>query len=200
MTWMILQLSTVVYLGGLTWIQRRHWQLMLYMWGVLGFIFLFIHLAILQQWHITFAGLEAKHVQALLLPFGIHLQFVDATTFLVPDSSGWSGLNIGIECSTIIEMSIFVALVLFYPKLTLSRRWWSLAVGIVGTYLLNLLRIMIIVLMIVVWGKPAVPLAHTVVGRLVYFVGVVGLYWYLLTKPTLYMVQRFIEVSGRAVH
>ncbi len=195
-----MQVSAVVYLGGLTWIQRRHWQLLLYIWGVFGFIFLFIHLAILQQWHIAFASLEAQHVQTLLSPFGIHLQFIDATTFLVPDSSGWSGLNIGIECSTIIEMAIFVGLVLFYPKLPARKRWLSLTVGVAGTYLLNVLRIVIIVLMIVIWGKPAVPIAHTVVGRLVYFIGVVGLFWFLLTKPTLHIVKRNIETSGRAVH
>jgi exosortase/archaeosortase family protein len=198
-TWPLMQVSVALYLCGFLWMQRQRWQLILYVWGVFGFVFLAIHLVILQEWHIALAGMEALHVQMLLYPIGLQLQVIDATTFLIPDGTGWSALNISIECSTIIELAVFAGLVLFYPKLSMRQRWKYLVIGAAGTYLLNLARILIIVLMIDLWGKPAVPLAHTVVGRTVYFVGVVGLYWYLLTKPTLHIVRRNIETTGRAV-
>jgi len=199
MTWPLLQASLLVYIGGLLWMQRQNWQLILYVWSAFGVVFLFIHLAILQEWHIALAHFEALHVQMLLAPLGLQLQTVSQTSFLVPDGTGWSGLAIGIECSTIIELSVYTGLILFYPNLSMQKRWKYLLIGATGTYLLNILRIAIIVLMIAHWGKPIVPFAHTIVGRLVYFVGVVGLYWFLLTKPTLHMIRRRMETAGRAV-
>ena len=199
MTWPLMQLVTALYLGGLLLIHRKGWQLVFYLWCVFGFVFLAIHMVILQGWDVAFAGLEAQHVRMLVAPLGINLQSLDATTFLVPDGSGWSGLKIGIECSTVIELSVFAGLVLFYPRLSMQQRWLYVLIGAVGTYLLNILRIVIIVLMIAAWGKPAVPVAHTIVGRMVYFLGIVGLYWFLLTQPTLHLVRRSIETAGRAV-
>lgn len=199
MTWPLMQLIAVTYFGGLLWIQRREWHLAHYVWGVFGFVFLFIHLITLQEWHTTIAGIEAQQIQSLFALFGTHLQIIDSNILLVPDATGWTGLNISIECSTVLEISVFAGLILFYPRLSMRQRWTYLLIGITGTYILNLIRISIIVLMIDVWGKPIVPVAHTFVGRLVYFIGVVGLYWYLLTKPTLHIIRRNIEATGRAV-
>jgi hypothetical protein len=53
--------------------------------------------------------------------------------------------------------------------------------------------------MVMTLGKPAVPWAHAVVGRLVFFVGIVIVYWRMLTLPTLRVVRRDLEVSGRSV-
>ena len=70
--------------------------------------------------------------------------------------------------------------------------------GLAATYLINLARMFIIVAMIHWLGKSAAPLAHAVVGRLVFFAGIVIVYWQLLTLPTLRIVRRELEVTGRA--
>jgi len=199
MNWPELQGAIVVYFGGLVWLHRRKSRLALYLWGAFGFAFLAIQLCLLQGWDVALSAVEAQHIKALVARLGVHLIFLDNVTVLVPDPTGWSSLRFSIECSTLIELSAFCGLMLFYPRLSLRKRWTYLAMGSVGTYLLNLLRIAIIVAMIVVWGKPVVPVAHAVVGRLVYFAGVVVLYWFLLTRPTLALIHRSIETTGRAV-
>ncbi len=199
MTFPLLQLATAVYLLGLIWVHRQGWQLLLYIWSAFGFAYLSIHLSLLQGWNVALATLEARHLQAIMAWLGVKLSFVDDTTLLVPDPTGWSGMRIGVECSTLIELSVFSGLMLFYPRLTLEKRWKYLALGCIGTYTLNMVRLVIVAAIIAAWGKPAVPIAHAIVGRLVYFAGVVALYWFLLTRPTLALVRRSIEASGRAV-
>ncbi|NJL94578.1 MAG: exosortase/archaeosortase family protein [Anaerolineae bacterium] len=117
----------------------------------------------------------------------------------MPDTQGWVGLNITLECSTLIELSIFAGLLLFYPKLTLKQRAWAFAVGLLVTYVLNLGRIVLIVGMILALGREAIPLAHNLVARLLYFVGILFIYWFLLTRPTLFAIRRTIESQGLGV-
>jgi exosortase/archaeosortase family protein len=197
MNWSLLSLLTVVYITGLLWFQRRHWSLALYIWQAFGLAFLLIHLAVLLNWHVTLAALEASQIAAIVSAVGVPVQVINDTTLLIPDATGWSGLRIGVESSTLIEIAVLSGLLLFYPKRTSSQRGVSLAIGFFGTYLLNLLRLFIIIAMILLWGKPAVAVAHTLIGRLVYFVGVVLLYWFLMTKPTVRIVYDVIRTSGR---
>jgi len=199
MTWFQLQLAVPVYVLVLVWIHRRRWPFAQYVWGAFGFAFLAIQLSVIMNWHEALAALEAAHIRTLMGLAGVQIQLADSITLLVPDPTGWSGLRFGIECSTLIELSVFGGLMLFYPRLTLSKRWGYLALGALGTYALNLLRVAVIVALIGIGGKPVVPVAHAIVGRLVYFVGIVALYWFLLTQPTLVMIRRSIEISGRAV-
>ncbi len=199
MTWFQLQLAVLVYVAGLIWFQRYKWTFMSYLWGAFGFAFLAIQLSVIMEWHVLLGALEATHVRALMALASIHIHIVDDITLMVPDPTGWSGLRFGIECSTLIELSVFGSLMLFYTRLTLSKRWTYLAWGALGTYVLNLVRICVIVILIWFGGKPMVPIAHAIVGRLVYFLGIVVLYWFLLTQPTLLMIRRSIGVTGRAV-
>jgi exosortase/archaeosortase family protein len=120
-------------------------------------------------------------------------------TLLVPDPTGWSVLQIGLECSTLIEASVFAGLLLFYPRLPPRDRALRLGAGLGATFLINLARLAVIIGMVMILGKPAVPWAHAVVGRMVFFVGIVIVYWRMLTLPTLRLVRRDMEVSGRSV-
>ena len=130
---------------------------------------------------------------------GVTLSTLGASTLVVPDPTGWSVLGIGIECSTLIEAAVFTGLMLFYPRFGGVARLSRLSLGLGATFGLNMLRLGVIVLMVVTLGKPAVVWAHAIVARLVFFVGIVFLYWRMLTLPTLSTVKRDLEVSGRAV-
>jgi exosortase family protein XrtG len=131
--------------------------------------------------------------------FGLTLQSLGTAELVVPDPTGWSILSIGIECSTLIEASVFAGLLLFYPRFPASDRLLRLLAGVGATFLINLARLAVIVGMVATLGKAAVPLAHTFVGRMVFFIGIVVVYWRMLTMPTLRLVRRDLEISGRAV-
>jgi exosortase/archaeosortase family protein len=97
----------------------------------------------------------------------------------------------------LVEGAVFSGLMLFYPRFTRKERFLRLAAGLGGTFLVNTIRLALIVAVIVTLGKGAAPLAHTVLGRLVFFVGIVIIYWKLFTLPTLNLVRKDLSASMR---
>ncbi len=97
---------------------------------------------------------------------------------------GWTVLQIGVESSGLLEISVLASLLSFYPGWSLRRRLASILVGVVATWAANVLRLFIIVVALHFYGKQALVLAHTFVGKFAFFVMTVGIYWYLITRPT----------------
>lgn len=57
----------------------------------------------------------------------------------------------------------------------------------------NLLRLFIVIFSIHWCGRDIASIAHSILGRLVFFVLIVALYWEILTKPSLKIVRENIE-------
>jgi exosortase family protein XrtG len=197
MSVLALSIFSAVYLAGLLLLRTARKGLIAYLWSAFGLAAILIFagqiggwnepLGILQAWFLAYAGNL----------FGAGMQIIPGGGLVVPDPSGWSILQVGIECSALIEMSIFIGLLLFYPRLSVSERLGRIGVGLLATILINLVRLAIIVSMVSLLGKPIVPWAHAIVGRLVFFVGILFLYWRMLTLPTLTAVRRELEVTQR---
>lgn len=98
---------------------------------------------------------------------------------------GWTTLQIGVESSGIIEVCVLTALLLFYPGRTPAARVLAIAAGVAATLAANTLRVFVIALMLHHGGKEALVLAHTYVGKLLFFVLMVAIVWALLTAPML---------------
>ncbi len=194
-----LSLAVALYLAGLLVLRKQRYGLLGYLWGAFGFAALLVLAGLVGEWNEALGELQAGIIVALGNVFGLGLEILAKTSIVTPDPSGWSVLKIGIECSSLIEASVFAGLLLFYPRFPPGERMLRLMAGLGATFLLNLARLSIIVGMVATLGKPAVPWAHTVVGRLVFFLGIVVVYWRMMTMPTLRLVRRDLEVSGRAV-
>jgi exosortase family protein XrtG len=104
---------------------------------------------------------------------------------MVTQPVGWTTLQIGVESSGIIEVSVLTALLLFYPGWTPLHRAGSILIGIAATLSANTLRVFVIALMLHVGGKEALVLAHTYVGKLIFFILMVAIVWALITAPTM---------------
>ena len=90
-------------------------------------------------------------------------------------------LYIDYECSGVIEMMAFVALLAFFQVYDI---WQRFAVGILGCiaiFFSNVIRITVICVIIMVWGNDAYYIAHTIVGRIVFYILAVLLYYYVFT-------------------
>lgn len=199
MTASYLSLAMSVYLFGLLALRRHRFALPGYLWSAFGLAAILVLVATVGEWHQSFGSAQAQLLSRAAEAVGIELASVGPATLVVPDPSGWSILTIGVECSTLIEASVFVGLILFYPRFPAGERVLRLFAGLGGTFLVNLLRLAVIVAIVTTLGKPAVPWAHVVIARLVFFVGIVVIYWRMLTMPTLSIVRRDLEVSGRAI-
>lgn len=90
-------------------------------------------------------------------------------------------LYIDYECSGVIEMMVFVALLAFFQVYEIWQRIIIGMVGCVAIFFSNILRIFVICLMIKFWGNEVYYIAHTIVGRLVFYVLAILLYYYVFT-------------------
>ena len=192
-------LAAILYLVGLLALRAQRSRLIGYLWSAFGLAALLFMLGILGEWNLPLGALQASALTAVAGVFGVKLAALGPATLIVPDPTGWSVLGIGVECSTLIEGSVFLGLMLFYPRFPAGERLLRIGIGLAATVLVNLVRLGVIVLIVTTLGKPAVPWAHAVVARLVFFAGIVYVYWRMMTLPTLTMIRRDLEVSGRSV-
>jgi exosortase/archaeosortase family protein len=192
-----LSVFAAVYLVGLLLLRKARRGLMAYLWSAFGLAVILIFAGQIGGWNAPLGEIQAGILAFLSGLIGGGLRTVPGGGLVVPDPTGWSILQIGIECSALIEMSIFVGLMLFYPRLPAGQRLARIAAGVLATIGINLVRLAVIAAMVAALGKPVVPWAHAIVGRLVFFVGILYLYWRMLTLPTLTLVRRELEVSQR---
>ncbi len=101
----------------------------------------------------------------------------------VDSAQGAITLKIDFECSGIVEIMAFLSLLAFFQVYNRPER---VLVGIGGTLfilLANALRIILICEVIHFAGPDAYYVAHSLLGRLVFYVLTVWLYFYVFTKP-----------------
>lgn len=174
--------------------RRRRLWLLYYIFGGLGISFFAIYLAQITGLESVVCSWETFQLSRLAVYVGIPVQPASSSSVLLPSAEGWSLLKIGIECSAILEIAVLIGLLLFYPAFSWGKKLFFLGVGILGTYLINLLRLLLIIGMVNTWGRDVIFIAHALVGRVIFFALVVILYWYLITRPTLSLLNREVKV------
>jgi exosortase family protein XrtG len=194
-----LAIFVAVYIAGLLYLRKARKGLIAFLWGAFGFAAIIVLAAQIGGWNMPVGAAQASFLGKAANLFGFGLRIMPDGALVVPDPTGWSILYIGIECSALIESAIFAGLILFYPAMTSGERMGRLGLGLLLTFSLNILRLAVIILMIYILGKPYVPIAHAVVGRLVFFFGILVVYYQMLTIPTLAMVRRGMEVTHRNI-
>ncbi len=174
-------------------LKRRRLWLLYYALSVFGLAFFLVLLARDFGFERWLGFWEMNQVSFLARLLNLPLKVVNYGSLVIKNPEGWVLLSIGLECSALLELSIFVGLILFYPAFKFYRKVVYLLAGLVGTYLINLLRILLIVALIATYGSGVVFVAHAIVGRLFFFAAVVVLYWYFITFPTLGFLQKEVE-------
>jgi len=188
---------------------RRHRQWLFYYliaaFGLtLQLVFLAEHFA-LDQLLVNLASFHVNLISKNIFHIPMELMSNGRFQLILTDGSS-SILKLGIECSAILESSIIFSLLIFYPLFSLRQRILRVIFGLVVTYVINIVRLMIIVLMAYKFGPDYIFLAHAGVARVFFFVFELLLYWYLLTKPTVKSVgdsisnHRSIALTARSGH
>ncbi len=92
-------------------------------------------------------------------------------------------LQIDFECSGIIEIMAFISLLAFFQVYDRNEKLFVGVLGTVGIILSNVLRIIVICLMLYFGGTDLYYISHAIVGRVLFYVLSVLLYFYVFTKP-----------------
>lgn len=114
---------------------------------------------------------------------GFYQAYYRYGVIFIESLNGAITVNIDLECSGFIEISAFISLLAFYGIYNIPERIYIGAIGTLYTMLTNALRIAVICTMIHFLGTDYYYVAHTVVGRIVFYVLQVILYFYIFTKP-----------------
>ncbi len=186
-------ISILIYASSILLFRKRRAWLTYYVTAALGLTLIIVFGARL-------IGLSGKiegavtYTTALLAPLvGVNARFLGQNSILVKDALGWIVLETNIECSALIESSILLGLVLYYPGFSKKRKAAAISIGLVVTIIANLIRMLIITWFAASMGRQAIFWGHAVVGRLFFFVAIIILYWYILTRPTVETVGRTVE-------
>lgn len=195
----------IVLLGGawlyvLSVLKRIGWSAAYVVLGVVGTFFIIISLAnnnvisFLMRLNTSGAG-----VVGILTGF----YTVAPTLGIIHIVSGQSAINLFItyECSALIELAAYIALVLFFPFFkNLQQRLKLLGFGVIYLLLANMLRVTVTALIIHFLGLPSLIWAHVIVGRLIFYVLTIILYFYVFTRSQVLHIKigRFDFKTGGA--
>ena len=114
---------------------------------------------------------------------GFYQAYYRYGVIFIESLNGAITVNIDLECSGFIEISAFISLLAFYGIYNIPERIYIGVVGTLYTMLTNALRIAVICTMIHFLGTDYYYVAHTIVGRIVFYVLQVILYFFIFTKP-----------------
>lgn len=114
---------------------------------------------------------------------GFYQAYYRYGVIFIESLNGAITVNIDLECSGFIEISAFVSLLSFYGIYNIPERIYVGVVGTLYTMLTNAFRIAVICTMIHFMGTDYYYVAHTIVGRIVFYVLQVILYFFVFTRP-----------------
>ncbi|MCQ2531405.1 MAG: exosortase family protein XrtG [Saccharofermentans sp.] len=113
---------------------------------------------------------------------GIYSSYFNSGILFISHNATNLSLFIDFECSGVIEIIAFISLLAFFGIYDIYER---VIIGFVGTimiFVFNVLRIFIICISVYIGGMNIYFVAHTIIGRLFFYVCTVFLYFYVFTK------------------
>lgn len=113
---------------------------------------------------------------------GTYEAFYKYGVIFISSKMGSISVRIDLECSGIIEISAFLSMLAFFRVYTVPERIYVGILGTVYTIVANAMRLTVICLMIHFLGTDYYYLAHTIIGRLFFYVLQVILYFFVFTK------------------
>lgn len=94
-------------------------------------------------------------------------------------------MSIDYECSGIIETTAFISLVMFLPMYNRPERVFFSIVGTLWIYIANVIRLITVIIIVHFGGGQLFFLAHSIFGRLVFYILVIILYYDVFTYSQL---------------
>lgn len=107
--------------------------------------------------------------------------FKNNSIISVETKSGIVSILIDYECSGIIEMLVFTSLALFFPFGGTIRKILLTVIGNIYIYFANIIRVFFIIFITKTFGAGTFYLAHTILARILFFLLMMILYYFIFT-------------------
>lgn len=86
------------------------------------------------------------------------------------------------ECSGVVESAAYLGLLTFFPLYKNKEKVMLSLMGIFWILIANVIRILVIAFIVYFFGQSSFYLAHTIIGRVVFYVLTIVLYFNVFTR------------------
>lgn len=113
---------------------------------------------------------------------GYFESFTEYSMIMIRSGNSFISMYIDYECSGVIEILAFNALLWFFPLYNTVEKYMYSVVGTVWIFIANIVRILIICMLVHYYGNNMFYPAHTIFGRIVFYIFSIYLYFYVFTR------------------
>ena len=152
-----------------------------FIWGSVGlFVFMMMWIQPVAIRPLTNLVCSAAGVAGRMT--GFYESYSEYSMLFVQHGSEAISLCIDYECSGIIEMMAYVSMLAFFRVYDWMQRIILSVLGCMMIFFANIIRLFVIGTTIYYFGNDAYYVAHTIVGRIIFYALSVILYYYIFTK------------------
>ncbi|CCZ29469.1 putative membrane protein [Firmicutes bacterium CAG:194] len=152
-----------------------------FIWGSVGlFVFMMMWIQPVAIRPLTNLVCSAAGVAGRMT--GFYESYSEYSMLFVQHGSEAISLCIDYECSGIIEMMAYVSMLAFFRVYDWIQRIILSVLGCMMIFFANIIRLFVIGTTIYYFGNDAYYIAHTIVGRIIFYALSVILYYYIFTK------------------
>lgn len=152
-----------------------------FIWGSVG-LFVFMMMWIQPVWIRPLTNLVCSAAGVAGRMTGFYESYSEYSMLFVQHGSEAISLCIDYECSGIIEMMAYVSMLAFFRVYDWMQRIILSVLGCMMIFFANIIRLFVIGTTIYYFGNDAYYIAHTIVGRIIFYALSVILYYYIFTK------------------
>lgn len=174
-------IGIVIWIYILTVLKRAKLDFWYFLFGSVG---MFVATVILVQPIVTEPMQKAVAAVAGIMGelTGLYKSYFQYGILFIENGTTSISLYIDYECAGIIEILAFSALLWFFPVYRFYEKIVVNLLGVLSIFIANVLRIFIICTLIYFFGDSIYFVAHTIIGRMFFYVCSIALYFYVFTK------------------
>lgn len=177
-------IGIVIWLYSLSILKRAHLSAFHFIVGSGGLFFILMAISD-PYWVWFFTHAVINGVKVITNPFKICAVMSQYGMVNIFNTLAPVNMSIDYECSGIIETAAFVSLVVFLPLYNRHERLFFSLLGMVWIYVANIIRLLVVIVIVHFGGGPVFFLAHSIIGRIVFYVLVIILYYEVFTYSQL---------------
>jgi exosortase family protein XrtG len=115
--------------------------------------------------------------------FGTFSAYPEYSLLFISHKGETISLYVDYECAGFIEITIYIALLSFFPLYKWYEKVWYGIGGVSLLFLINILRIVLICTCVYIFGNSAFYLSHAILGRFLFYTLSMCVYFYVFTRP-----------------
>lgn len=180
-TSVIFILLFIIWLYALSIFKRRKLEFFYFLIGSIG-TFLFSFIAFREILTELLTNLTCYLTGIIGNALGFFRAYTAHAILFVENEDGPISLFVDFECAGVIEILVFISLIWFFAVYNVKEKLCVSVLGTLWIVMANIIRLFSICLIINQFGNESYYLAHTIVGRIIFYALSIAMYFYVFTR------------------